>query len=58
MESTLILVADNSRARFFTAETPASPLVEIEALAHAEGRLHDREITSELPGKIKGECSV
>jgi protein required for attachment to host cells len=54
MKSTLILVADNSRARFFTAETPASSLVEIEALAHTEGRLHDREITSDLPGKIKG----
>jgi len=34
------------------------PLVEIEALAHTEGRLHDREITSDLPGKIKGEGSV
>ena len=55
MKPTLILVADNSRARFFTAETPTSPLVEIEAMAHIEGRLHDREITSDLPGKIKGD---
>ncbi|MGR8997605.1 MAG: host attachment protein [Gammaproteobacteria bacterium] len=53
MKSTWILVADNTRARIFTAETPSSPLEEIEALAHTESRLHDREITSDLPGKIK-----
>ncbi len=53
MKSTYILVADNVRARIFTAETPASPLEEIDALAHSEGRLHDREMTSDLPGKIK-----
>ena len=58
MKSTLILVADNVRARIFTAETPSSPLEEIEALAHADCRLHDREITSDLPGKIKSEGSV
>ena len=58
MKSSYILVADNSRARIFTAETPASPLEEIEALAHAEGRLHDRDITTDLPGKIKGEGNV
>lgn len=58
MKSTYILVADNVHARIFTAETPSSPLMEIEALAHVEGRLHDREITSDLPGKIKGEGNV
>lgn len=58
MKSTLILVADSSRARIFTAETPAAPLEEIEALAHEEGRLHDRDITTDLPGKIKGEGNV
>ena len=58
MKSTYILVADSSRARIFTAKTPSSSLEEIEALAHTEGRLHDREMTSDLPGKIKGEGSV
>jgi protein required for attachment to host cells len=53
MKLTWILVADNTRARIFTAETPSSPLEEIEALSHTESRLHDREITSDLPGKIK-----
>ncbi|MDD5319844.1 MAG: host attachment protein [Methylococcales bacterium] len=58
MKSTYILVADSSRARIFTAETPTSPLEEIEALAHTEGRLHDREMTSDLPGKMKGEGHI
>ena len=58
MKSTLIVVADNSRARIFIAEAPASPLEEIEALAHTESRLHDRELTSDLPGKIKVEGGV
>jgi protein required for attachment to host cells len=53
MKLTWILVADNTHARFFTTSTPSSGLVEIEDIAHTEGRLHDREITSDLPGKIK-----
>jgi len=53
MKLTWILVADSSRARIFTADTPSSPLEEIEDFSHTEGRLHDREITSDLPGKIK-----
>jgi protein required for attachment to host cells len=53
MKLTWILVADTTRARIFTAETPSSPLEEIEDLSHSKSRLHDREITSDLPGKIK-----
>lgn len=53
MKPTWILVADSTRARIFTADTPSSPLEEIEGFSHAEGRLHDREITTDLPGKIK-----
>ncbi len=53
MKPTWILVADSGRARIFTTETPSSPLLEIEDFSHIEGRLHDREITSDLPGKIK-----
>jgi protein required for attachment to host cells len=53
MKLTWILVADSTRARIFTADTPSSPLEEIEDFSHSEGRLHDREITSDLPGKIK-----
>ena len=53
MKLTWILVADSTRARIFTTDTPSSPLEEIEDLSHTEGRLHDREMTSDLPGRIK-----
>ena len=53
MKPTWIIVADNTHARIFTAATPSSALVEIEGVGHSEGRLHDREITSDLPGRIK-----
>ncbi|MDD1605552.1 MAG: host attachment protein [Methylococcaceae bacterium] len=58
MKLTWIVVANNSIARFFTAESESSSLTEIETLTHLEGRLHDREITSDFPGKIKGEGAV
>jgi protein required for attachment to host cells len=53
MKATWIIVADNTRARIFTASTPSSDLTEIEGIGHSEGRLHDTEITSDLPGRIK-----
>ncbi|SJM89344.1 Host attachment protein [Crenothrix polyspora] len=53
MKLTWILVADNTQARIFTADSPSSALEEIDGLAHTEGRLHDREITTDLPGRIK-----
>lgn len=53
MKSTWILVADNTHARIFTAPTPASALEETEDLTHTESRLHDRQMTTDLPGKIK-----
>ena len=53
MKLTWILVADSARARIFTADTPSSPLEEIEGFSHAEGRLHDRDLTTDLPGRIK-----
>lgn len=53
MKSTWIVVADNTCARIFTADTPASALAEIESLAHLEGRLHDRDMTTDLSGRMK-----
>ncbi len=58
MKSTWILVADSSRARVFTAETPSSPLQEIDDLAHPAGRLHEQRMTSDLPGKDNGNIGV
>ncbi len=54
MKPFMIVVADSTRARIFTAENAKAPLVEIDTLAHPAGRLHDRDITSDLPGKDKG----
>lgn len=55
---TWIVVANNSSARFFTTESQSAPLTEIETLTHSEGRLHDRDMTSDLPGRNKGECGT
>ncbi len=51
MRKTWVVVADNSRARIFTAETPSSPLIEVDSIVHPEARMHDRDITSDLPGR-------
>ncbi len=46
-----ILVADSARARLLGAAHRAAPLQEIEDLVHPEGRMHPRDITSDLPGR-------
>jgi protein required for attachment to host cells len=51
MKNTWVLVADSSRARiFFTANT-RGPLREIETLTHPESRLHEQQLTTDLPGR-------
>ncbi|MDD5228917.1 MAG: host attachment protein [Methylococcales bacterium] len=55
---TWIVVANNSSARFFAAENQSAPLTEIEMITHSEGRLHDRDMTSDLPGRNQGECGT
>ncbi|MCW8983621.1 MAG: host attachment protein, partial [Gammaproteobacteria bacterium] len=37
--------------RLFSAETRTSSLDEIEAITHPEARLHEQELTSDLPGR-------
>lgn len=51
MKSTWILVADESQARIFTVKTPTSSLLKIVTLDHPEGRMHEQELDSDLPGK-------
>lgn len=46
-----VIVADASHARIFTAEKSHSPLVEIEDLTHPEARLHERDLSSDRPGR-------
>ena len=54
MKQTMIVVADSTRARIFTTESASSALNEIDVMVHPESREHDREITSDLPGKGTG----
>lgn len=51
MSYTWVVVADSTRARIFNAESASAGLSEMETLMHPEGRMHDREITSDLPGR-------
>jgi len=46
-----VLVADSARARIFNAETASAALDEIKDISHTEARLHERDLTSDLPGK-------
>jgi protein required for attachment to host cells len=51
MSKLWILVADSSRARIFTTESSKAPLVELKEFDHAESRMHERDLTSDLPGR-------
>ncbi len=53
--SHIIVVADSSRARIFTADSVKSGLQEIETMAHPEGRMHEQDMVSDLPGKDSGK---
>ena len=55
MKSMMIVVADSARARIFTADSAQSPLNEIETMAHPEGRLHEQNMVSDMPGKVSGK---
>ena len=52
--TTWVLVADNSRARIFSAEKAASDLVEIQDLTHPEARLHEGDLVTDKGGRDKG----
>lgn len=51
MSNTWIVVADASRARFFTADKPAGPLNEFETLNNPEGRLHEGDLVTDRAGR-------
>lgn len=55
MKLTWLVVADNSRARFFSTDTHMGPLEELDSIVHAEGRLHEKQMTSDLPGRGSGQ---
>ena len=51
MKTTWIVLAESARARIFTLTEPGAKLRERTTLSHPESRLHDRELTSDLPGR-------
>ena len=51
MAKTYVLVADASRARIFSMEPKKGLLHELEDLTHPASRLHEHELTSDLPGR-------
>jgi len=53
----MVVVADSVHARIFSTESERSSFDEINVLTHPEARLHDRDITSDLPGKNTGNSS-
>ena len=58
MNSTCLIVADNSRARIFSMESRSGPIHEIKSIVHAEARLHEHDITSDLPGRGSGKAGA
>ena len=54
MARTWIVVAESSRARVYEANGRKSPLLEVEALVHPEGRLHEGDLVSDRAGSDSG----
>ncbi len=55
MKLTWLVVADNSRARIFSTNMHKGPIDEIESIVHTEARLHEQELTTDLPGRGNGK---
>jgi len=54
MSKTWIIVAESSRARLFSVASKHTPLVEIEDLLNPSSKLHESELTADLPGRTVG----
>jgi protein required for attachment to host cells len=51
MSKLWVVVAESSRARFFSVVNRISPLNEIDDMVNPAARIHDRDLTSDLPGR-------
>ncbi len=51
MSTNWIIVADGSRCRIFSGTSASAVLNEITTLVHPGTRLHEQELTSDLPGR-------
>lgn len=51
MPEIYVIVVDSAKARVLHSTGKTSALVEYEILEHPEGRMHTRDLTSDLPGR-------
>jgi len=51
MNNVWVVVASNTRCRIFAQHKHNGPLEELEDLVHPEGRLHERRLASDRPGR-------
>ena len=51
MPKVRIVVADASRARLFTTDSPKGDFTEVDTLLNPEARLHDGDLTTDRPGR-------
>lgn len=58
MKLTWLIIADNSRVRIFSTDSRTGPIEEIKSIIHPEARLHEYELTSDLPGRGAGKDGV
>jgi len=55
MNATWLVVADNSRARFFSMETRSGPISETKSIVHTEARLKEQSMASDAQGRGSGK---
>lgn len=55
MSNVWVLVADSSSAKIFKSDSQLDLLQEVADLVHSESRMHERDVTSDLPGSNAGE---
>ena len=54
MPKTWVLVAESSRAKFYSADNRLAPLTEVEAMVHPECRMHEGDLVSDTSGSDGG----
>lgn len=54
MSGTWVLVADSSKAKFFKSSGKLDDLQEVADLVHSESRMHEQQVSSDLPGSNAG----
>jgi len=51
MSDVWVVVASSTRCRIFAQHKQNAPLEQLEELEHPEGRLHDRDLATDRPGR-------